>query len=314
MVSKILKRFVLSDNSLFQTPKNILLKTQPVIAVLFPGDMGTQIAKALINQNFKVITAGEGRSARTLQNIQNSGIIDTGSLQNTVEQADIILSLTSPEGSLKIAESTVSCLKNTANSPLYVDLNSNTPAIALSIENLFTSVNIPYVNGAVMGASQDVPDNAVLVVSGINRHLFIDLFASVFKIKDAGEKAEAASAYKLLFSIVNKGMNALFFETMTAAAHFGILDELNESLQEFLPGTYQDLIKTTPTYPQHIARRIDEMKGLADMLSSENLPHIIASATAETFERVYHSHIFENEKPEGVIEAFQNFKKLTDKE
>lgn len=289
------------------------MKTQPVIAVLFPGDMGTQVAKALINQNFKVITAGEGRSTRTLKNIQDSGIIDTGSLQNTVEQADIILSLASPEGSLKIAESTVSCLKNTVNRPLYVDLNSNTPAIALSIENLLSSEHIPYVNGAVMGASQHVPDHAIFVVSGAHRHLFVETFEQVFKIKDTGEKTDAASAYKLLFSMVNKGMNALFFETMTAAAHFGILDELNETLQEFLPGTYHDLTKTTPTYPQHIARRIDEMKGLADMLSCENLPHIISSATAETFERVYHSHIFENEKPQGVIETFQNFKKLSDK-
>ncbi|MGC5743731.1 DUF1932 domain-containing protein [Chryseobacterium sp. NFX27] len=286
------------------------MKTQPVIAVLFPGDMGTQIAKALIEQNFKVITAGEGRSARTLQNIKDLGIIDTHFLQDAVDEADVILSLTSPEGSLKMAENIISCLKKSSNRPLYVDLNSNTPALASSIEKLFSLVSIPFVNGAVMGASRDVPNHAVLVVSGIYRHLFINLFASVFKIKDAGEKTEASSAYKLLFSMVNKGMNALFFETMTAAAHFGILDELNESLQAFLPGTYQDLMKTTPTYPQHIVRRIDEMNGLAEMLKDENLPNIIASGTATTFERVSKSGIFENEKPQGVVETLQNFKKL----
>lgn len=289
------------------------MKTHPIIAVLFPGDMGTQIAKVLIRHHFKVITAGEGRSARTLDNIQNAGITDTHSLQDTIEQADVILSLTSPEGSLKMAETVISCLKTTPNRPLYADLNSITPALSLSMEQLFSAIDVPFVNGAVMGASKDVPDHAVLVVSGIHRHLLINLFAPVFKIKDSGEKTEAASAYKLLFSMVNKGMNALFFETMTAAAHFGILDELNESLQEFLPGTYQDLMKTTPTYPQHILRRIDEMKGLADMLKSENLPHIIASGTAETFERVSRSGIFENENPEGVIETFQNFKKLSAK-
>ncbi|WP_131327885.1 NAD(P)-dependent oxidoreductase [Chryseobacterium vrystaatense] len=286
------------------------MKNQPVIAVLFPGDMGTQIAKALIQHHFKVITAGEGRSVRTLENIRNSGIIDTHSLQETVEQADVILSLTSPEGSMKVAESVVSCLTMTSNRPIYVDLNSNTPALASSIEKLFLPVDIPFVNGAVMGASKDIPDHAVLVVSGVLRHWFISVFDSVFRIKDAGEKTEAASAYKLLFSMVNKGMNALFFETMTAAAHFGILDELNESLEEFLPGTYQDLIKTTPTYPQHISRRIDEMKGLADMLKDENLPYLIASGTAQTFERVSQSGIFENENPEGVVETLQNFKKL----
>lgn len=286
------------------------MQSQPVIALLFPGDMGTQIAKELIKNNFKVITAGEGRSPRTLQNINAVGIEDVGSLQNAVEQADVILSLTSPEGSLKLAEQVIVCLKNTENKPLYIDLNSNTPASALTMEKMLSSVNISFVNGAVMGASKDIPDHAAIVISGIHRTLFLNLFSTVFTIKDAGEKTEAASAYKLLFSMVNKGMNALFFETMTAAAHFGILDELNESLQAFLPGTYQDLHKTTPTYPQHLFRRIDEMKGLTEMLHHENLPNVIASGIAETFERVYESRIFENEKYEGVIETFQSFKKL----
>lgn len=283
---------------------------RPVIALLFPGDMGTQIAKELIKHQFKVITAGEGRSPRTLQNIQNAGIEDAGSLQNVVDQAEIILSLTSPEGSMAIAEQAVFCLKKTENRPVYFDLNSNTPAAALAIESLFSAISIKFINGAVMGASKDIPDHATLVVSGMYRNVFIDLFSTLFTIKDAGEKTEAASAYKLLFSMVNKGMNALFFETMTAAAHFGILDELNESLQAFIPGTYKDLTKTTPTYPQHIFRRIDEMKGLTEMLNSENLPSVMASGTAETFERVYQSGIFNEEHFEGVVETFQSFKKL----
>ncbi len=286
------------------------MKNQPVIALLSPGDMGTQIAKALIRNNFRVITAGKGRSEKTLANIQNAGIEDTGSLQDTIEQTDIILSLTSPEASLKLAENILFFLKDSQKRPLYVDLNSNTPALALSIESLLLPFHIPFVNGAVMGASKDIPDTAVVIVSGSHRNDFISLFAPVFKIKDAGDKTEASSAYKLLFSMVNKGMNALFFETMTAAAHFGILDELNDSLQEFLPGTYQDLIKTTPTYPQHLFRRIDEMKGLSEMLENEKLPHVIASGIAETFERIYRSRIFEDEKPEQVNETFQNFKKL----
>lgn len=283
---------------------------QPIIALLFPGDMGTQIAKVLIKNNYKVISAGKGRSPRTLQNIKDVGIDDVGSLQNLVEQADIIISLTSPEGSIEIAKSIASHLIHTDNNPLYIDLNSNTPEVALVIEKLFSSMEVLFVNGAVMGASKDVPDHATLVISGVHRNVFINQFSEIFKIKDAGGKTEAASAYKLLFSMVNKGMNALFFETMTAAAHFGILDELNESLEAFLPGTYKDLIKTTPTYPQHIFRRIDEMKGLTQMLKNKNLPHVISSGIAETFERVYESGIFKDEKFEGVIDTLQSFKKL----
>lgn len=284
--------------------------TEPVIAIISLGDMGTQISRVLIENKFRVITAGEGRSEKTLENIHNTGVENTGSLKDIVEKAEVIISLTSPERSLRLAENIAMCLKDSQNRPLYIDLNSNTSAVALLIEKLLTQIHIPFLNGAVMGTSKDIPYTAELVISGVNRNKFFDLFGNLFKIKDAGEKTEAASAYKLLFSLVNKGMNALFFETMTAAAHFGILDELNKSLEDFLPGTYQDLLKTTPTYPQHIFRRIDEMKGLSEMLNNENLPNVIASGTAETFDKVYHSSIFENEKPQGVLETFQIFKKL----
>lgn len=280
--------------------------TEPVIAIISLGDMGTQISRVLIENKFRVITAGEGRSEKTLENIHNTGVENTGSLKDTVEKAEVIISLTSPERSLRLAENIAMCLKDSQNRPLYIDLNSNTSAVALLIEKLLTQIHIPFLNGAVMGTSKDIPYTAELVISGVNRNKFFDLFGNLFKIKDAGEKTEAASAYKLLFSLVNKGVNALFFETMTAAAHFGILDELNKSLEDFLPGTYQDLLKTTPTYPQHIFRRIDEMKGLSEMLNNENLPNVIASGTAETFDKVYHSSIFENEETTRSIRNFSN--------
>ncbi|ASW73919.1 hypothetical protein IQ37_18270 [Chryseobacterium piperi] len=164
------------------------MPNHPVIALLFPGDMGTQIARELIKNGYPIITAGEGRSSRTLQNIKDTGIIDLGTLQNVVNQADVIIALTSPENSLELAEKTISCLKNTDNRPVYIDLNSNTPQTVLSIENLFSSMNIRFINGAVMGASQDIPDHATLIVSGIYRSLFIELFSEIFTIKDAGEK------------------------------------------------------------------------------------------------------------------------------
>lgn len=284
------------------------MEAKPVIGLLFPGDMGLAIGNVLLKNNFEVITAGEGRSAKTMKNIENSQIKDVGSLENVMKECDIILSVNSPQNSIDIAEKVAHCIPDSQKKYWYVDLNSNTPESALKIEKIMQAKNVSFINGAIMGVAKNVGNDAVMVLSGMERGFLTSLFDHIFKIKDAGEKIESASAYKLLFSMVNKGINAVFFEAMMGASHYGILEEMNESLKDFLPGTYLDLQKMTPTYPDHIARRIDEMKGLSEMQQLDNLPNTISLATAKTFEIIDKKGIFKNETPKDVTETFLLFK------
>ncbi|RXM39117.1 hypothetical protein BOQ62_13670 [Chryseobacterium sp. CH21] len=280
------------------------------IAILYPGDMGFVIAKELIKNDFRIVSVSEGRSELTKKNIKNAGIEDLPSIKELAEVSDYILSLNSPKSSITIAKEVAESIAFTQKKAVFVDLNSNSPETALEIEKMMIHSGTRFINGAVMGASQDIPHSAVFVLSGKETQEFITLLSPIFKIKNAGDQTVSASAYKLLFSMVNKGINALFFETMIAAAHFGILDELNESLMKYLPGTYEDLKKTTPTYPQHIKRRIDEMNGLSEMLQTENLPNGIALTAAQIFEKIYNSGIFEDKTPKTVTETFEYFKTI----
>ncbi len=177
----------------------------------------------------------------------------------------------------------------------------------MAIDQLFSSDNIIFINGAVLGSSRGIENDAVIILSGQYRKIVIELLEESFNIKDAGEKTESASAYKLLFSLVHKGINTVFFEAMAGAARYGIIDELNNSLKLYLPGTYQDLIKTTPTYIDHISRRMHEMEGLAETQQNEGLPNNITAA-AKTFEMVKSNEIFKGPEPSNVLETFQLFK------
>lgn len=284
------------------------MKKEITIGLLFPGDMGIAIAEVLLSKNFRVVTAGEGRSGKTMANIQNSAVEDLFSLKEVVLHSDIILSVNSPNKSVEIAEEVCRYIAKSKNKPVFADLNSNTPESALILDGLFSSNNIIFINGAVLGSSKDMKKDAVIILSGENRKILTDLFDGIFNTKDAGCKIESASAYKLLFSLVNKGINAVFFEAMAGAAHYGIIDELNSSLQLYLPGTYQDLVKTTPTYAHHIDRRKHEMQGLSAMQKTEDLPNYISSAAAKIFETVSKSGIFQGTEPSDVAETFRLFK------
>ncbi|WP_027388073.1 NAD(P)-dependent oxidoreductase [Chryseobacterium gregarium] len=292
---------------------DIALMEMKTIGILYPGDMGAAIAEILLKNKFRVVTAGAGRSLKTLNHINRANIEDLQSLEKVIDESDILLSVNSPNKSIEIAEEAARYMGSSQKHRIFVDLNSNTPEAAVKIEQLFSLKNTSFINGAVLGSSKDMEKDSVMVLSGRHRELMITMLDGMFNIKDAGGQTASASAYKLLFSLVNKGINAVFFETMAAASHYGILDELNSSLEQYLPGTYLDLMKTTPTYTDHTERRMHEMKGLAEMQRASGLPDYISSAAAETFAMVNHSGIFKNAAPSTVLETFQLFKKLNRK-
>ncbi len=79
------------------------MKKEITVGLLFPGDMVVAIAEVLLNKNFRVVTASEGRSEKTLSNIQKTAIEDFFSLERVVSESDIILSVKSPNKSVEIA-------------------------------------------------------------------------------------------------------------------------------------------------------------------------------------------------------------------
>lgn len=284
------------------------LNSNICIAIIFPGDMGTAIARELIKKNFRVISASEGRSEKTLENIKKVGIEDVHSLEKLVQEADYIFSLTNSKASTDVAKEITKLTEYKSTKTVYVDLNSNNPETALNIQKTIEKGQTLFVNGAVLGNTENIAENGTIVVSGKYAEEIFLLLSGTFKVKNLGESIETASAYKLLFSMVNKSINGLFFETMLGAAHFGFLEELNQELQNFLPGTYEDLKKTTSTYPQHIVRRIDEMQELENMLKSHNLSHNYAHSSKMIFNKVAKSGILNDKHPSSVSEVFQYFK------
>jgi len=279
------------------------------IAILYPGDMGQAIAKELISANFRVISASNGRSTNTIERIKNAGIEDVKTIENIVKEADYIISLTNAEASISVAKSVAAEMELQKKYPVFIDMNSNNPETVSEIQQIITNTKGLFINAAVLGNSNKVATNAKIIVSGNNTKQFIDTIGQVFHVKNVGPDITSASAFKLLFAMVNKSMNGLFFETMIAASHYGFIDELNNELESFLPGTYQDLVKTTPTYPQHIKRRITEMDELVKMLKAENLPFHYALSAQETFEQLDKEKILENKTVHSVRDVFDNFKK-----
>src|SRR5581483_460308 len=66
------------------------------IGILYPGDMGHNVARVLLEDGFFVVTTLAGRSARTRRLAESTTVTILDSLPQVAERADIILSIVPP--------------------------------------------------------------------------------------------------------------------------------------------------------------------------------------------------------------------------
>ena len=69
-----------------------------------PGDMGHGCGKVFRENNFRVVTCLDHRSVRTRKLASLSSIEDLGTVENVVDNSDIILSILPPEFALQQAK------------------------------------------------------------------------------------------------------------------------------------------------------------------------------------------------------------------
>ena len=131
------------------------------------------------------------------------------------------------------------------------------------------------------------------------------------------------SALKMVLSGLPKGLIGLFSETMLFAREMRLLDEAMEICEEFYPGVMEVVTRMLPTYPQHAARRSEELQQLEEtMLLNGVAPRVIGAvrevtsslaevdwpkntdyhkwAITELIEEIYRDHILHAPRQPGL--------------
>jgi hypothetical protein len=195
------------------------------VAVVSPGEMGTGVARLLRDSGLRVVTALEGRSEPTRARAAAAGLEDAGSLAGAVGQADVLLSILPPGRALELARAV-----GRDAGPLYVDCNAVSPATALEIGR---AVGERYVDAGIIGG----PAAPRVYASGPLASEIADLPLDV-RVLD-GEIGQA-SALKMCYAALTKGLSALLAESMVTAGEHGVAgalrDELADSQPQFLAG------------------------------------------------------------------------------
>lgn len=234
----------------------------PVIGILHPGEMGARIGRLLLEQGFRVLATGEGRSARTRRVGTEAGLEMLGSFQQVVERSEIAISLVPPAAALPLAAEYARSLSAHAGTKIYIDANSISPLTCSRIAALLQNCNVRFTDGAVHGLASQLPERGTLYLSGPAAAELSSLLGGTLRVRDLGPELGRASLFKMLLGGFSKGMAALFLELSLLARSGGVLDEMLLEYGEFYPALMEMMQRLLPTYPTHARRRGEELQEL----------------------------------------------------
>jgi len=254
---------------------------QTTIGILYPGEMGSTFAKLLAANGFRVVTTLEGRSSRTACLCRDAGLRALDSLADVLERSDIVMSFVPPGAALSVARNVAKVRKGGSRQLLYVDANSISPGTASKISEVLGLEHVDFVDASIRGLASQIGQAGILYLSGARAEELSNRLRTVVRVKVVGDAPGQASALKMVLSGLPKGLIGLFSETMLFAREMRFLDEALEVCKEFYPGVMEVVARILPTYPQHAARRSEELWELEETMSLEGVAPRVVGAVRE---------------------------------
>jgi len=194
--------------------------------------------------------------------------------------ADLIISTVTASQALTAAKQAVEGLRAGCH---WLDLNSVSPSTKQAIHDVVSSKGVLFTEAVAMDTVPSKGAQVPLLLCGPESESLSQLLNDYgFNTRSVSEVLGAASTTKLLRSILIKGMEGLFAESMEAAGKVGMQDEVIASLQATYPeldwrkvAGYQ-LSRATI----HATRRAAEMREAQTLVQQLGVRPVMAEAIA----------------------------------
>ncbi len=254
---------------------------RPTIGILYPGEMGSALGKLLAGDGCRVVTTLEGRSDRTARLCREAGLEVLDSFADVVRLAGVVFSVVPPAQALPLAERYREAARGRSPAPLFVDANSVSPLTVQEIAARLGEADLPCVDAAVHGLAAQLRSRGTVYLSGPEAPRVAGLLEGLVRVRVMGDRPGQASALKMLIAGLNKGLVALFLELGLLAREGGLLPELVECCKNSYPGVAEVVERLLPTFPQHAARRGQEMQELERTMEAAGLTPAVVRGTRE---------------------------------
>ncbi|MDB4444411.1 DUF1932 domain-containing protein [bacterium] len=260
--------------------------TLNTVGIMSPGDMGHSVGKMLDSHGLRVITCLEGRSERTRGLAKKANIREVPTYQDMVNEADLLLSILVPARAKQMAQNIAQAISETKADIIYVDCNAIAPQTVRQIDEIITGAGGNFVDAGIIGPPPRREGTTRLYASGPRADAFEALNQFGLEVIVLGEKIGQASAIKMCYAALTKGLTALGIELLTAAEALGVSESLREEFRKSQSMLYERMEKQLPGVPSKSRRWVGEMEEIAKTFDHVGLTPKIHAGAADVYRLV----------------------------
>ena len=257
----------------------------PTIAIIAPGAMGAAVGKRLVDNGLRVLTSLSGRSRDTAARAEAAGMAAAGDKE--IAAADFILSILPPGDALSLAERFAPALKVSEAKPVYVDCNAINPATVARVAAAIAPTGCAFVDAGIIGGPPAPGDAGPrFYASGAAAERFAGLRDYGLDIRVLDGPIGAASALKMSYGGVTKGVQVIGAAMMLAATRSGSAEALHAELQFSQKELLALFKRQMSAMPPKAYRWVAEMQEIAGFVGDDPSACEIYQGAAHFYARV----------------------------
>ena len=257
----------------------------PTVAVVAQGAMGAGVGGRLVERGLRVVTSLAGRSEASAKRAAAAGMIPVSDQE--CAKADFFLSILPPSDALALAEKMAALIAPSNHKPVYVDCNAVSPPTKVQIGNVIAKAGAPFVDVGIIGLPPRAGyDGPAMIVAGPESGRFAPLGEFGLKLRLVNGPVGAASAVKMSYAGITKGITALGSMMMLASTRGGVADELRFQLERSHPYFFANFQRAVPDMFSKAYRFVGEMEEIADFVGEDPSAKQMYLAFADFYRRM----------------------------
>jgi 3-hydroxyisobutyrate dehydrogenase-like beta-hydroxyacid dehydrogenase len=149
------------------------------------------------------------------------------------------------------------------------------------ISSILNPAGVNFVDGCIIGSAARMGKGTIVYVSGLQASRLQALETFHIPIKVLGPNTNQASAFKVVYAGLTKGLQGLFCELFMGARRFGLLHELTAQYEESFPGLIDKVSSSIVGLRIHAGRRAEEMDELKRTFNHHGMESFMAPAVQQ---------------------------------
>ncbi len=262
-----------------------MTETRPVIGLAAPGSMGAPLGGVLVAHGLEVRCNLENRSAQSKRRALEAGLRPAS--DDEVARADIILSIVAPENALPVARHVAGIVRAAGSAPVFADCNAIAPTAVADIARLMAENAIVFADCGIIGPPPSAQRKGPrLYASGAGSGRIAALQAYGLDVKVIDGPAGAASALKLSYAGITKGLIAAGATMFLAAERAGVGDLLKEEMAQSQAQVLAGFARSIPDMLGKAGRWVGEMHEIAAFIGEGRDERVLYDGAAALYARL----------------------------